>query len=325
MTEHATNSGAGDFARRVAAVMPEGLRTGAALHTMQVNISRACNLRCKHCHLEAGPGQGGLMSREIMAACLRALGTHPAFHTLDITGGAPEMNPHLPWLIEQAPSGVRVIVRTNLVILGEEGYTHLAEFYRGHGVEVVGSLPFYTAKDTDRQRGAGVFARAIAVLRRLNELGYARVPGLTLNLVYNPAGAFLPPPQAAMEEEYRRRLGAEHGIVFNRLFTLTNNPVGRFAAFLEQSGNMAGYMERLKSAFNAGTVLNMMCRDQISVDWQGRVYDCDFNQALGRTVSGPDEISAWGERMATERPIRLGDHCYACTAGSGSSCGGATA
>ena len=295
------------------------------LDVLQVNVGRLCNLACKHCHVEAGPHRTEVMSRGTMEHCLRLLGAW-GFRTLDITGGAPEMNPNFRLLVERGTAaGAHVIVRTNLVILHEKGYDDLPEFMADHGVEIVCSLPYYTERDCDRQRGSGTFQSAVSMLRRLNALGYGKDARLPLNMVYNPGGAFLPPPQADMEREYKRKLGAEHGIVFNRLFTITNNPVGRFGTFLSRSGNLEGYMRRLHDSFNPIAAEGMMCRSQLSVGWDGRLYDCDFNQAIDWTVEGIDRISELRDERPPIRNIRLGNHCYACTAGSGSSCGGATA
>jgi radical SAM/Cys-rich protein len=313
------------FSCQLAQTAPEGLWTERFFHTMQLNIIRACNLRCKHCHVSGAPENEGVMSRATMVRCIRVFREN-GLDFLDITGGAPELNPDLPWLLaEAAAGGTHPMVRTNLVILEQEGYRHFPELFRECGVEVVGSLPYYTEKDTDKMRGAGVFAASLNALRRLNELGYGSDPALRLNLVYNPGGAFLPPPQETMESEYRRHLTGTYGITFNSLFALTNSPLGRFAEFLERSGNLVGYQERLQSAFNPATVPNMMCRRQLSVDWAGLVYDCDFNQALNLTVSGIHDIAALVGKPLERRRIRVGDHCYACTAGSGSSCGGTTA
>lgn len=304
---------------------PEVGRTLGRLDVLQVNVGKLCNLACKHCHVEAGPNRTEVMSRDTMEHCLRVLRTW-GFRTLDITGGAPEMNPGFRSLVEGGTdAGARVIVRTNLVILHERGYDDLPEFLAARGAEIVCSLPYYTERDCDRQRGAGTFRSAVAMLQRLNALGYGKDPRLPLNMVYNPGGAFLPPPQADMEREYRRRLDADYGIAFNRLFTITNNPVGRFGAFLARSGNLEPYLRRLHDSFNPAAAAGMMCRSQLSVGWDGRLYDCDFNQALDWTVEGTDHIRDLKEDCPPIRNIRLGNHCYACTAGSGSSCGGATA
>lgn len=251
------------------------------VHTLQMNVGRLCNLSCKHCHVSCGPDRKEIMPREVAADCLRAV-ISQNIQTLDITGGAPEMNPSFRWLLENAAkTGVHTIVRTNLVILDAEGFRDIPELYAKYCVEVVCSLPYYTRRDNDRQRGGGVFDKSVTLLRRLNELGYGRDERLHLNLVYNPGGAFLPPSQSALERDYKARLMEDYRIVFNSLYTITNNPVGRFREFLDRSGNFCGYMERLYNSFNPGAVENMMCRGQISVDWQGYIYDCDFNQALG--------------------------------------------
>lgn len=299
-------------------------KTLERLDVLQVNVGRLCNLACKHCHVEAGPNRTESMSRETMEDCLRVLSAW-GFSTLDITGGAPEMNPGFRFLVERgAASGAHVIVRTNLVILNEKGYDDLPDFLAERGVEIVCSLPYYSERDCDRQRGAGTFRGAISMLQRLNALGYGKDPRLPLNMVYNPGGAFLSPPQAEMEREYKRRLGADYGIAFNRLFTITNNPVGRFGIFLARSGNLEGYLHRLHDSFNPAAAEGIMCRSQLSVGWDGRLYDCDFNQALEWTVEGTDHIHDLKGNGPAVRNIRLGNHCYACTAGSGSSCGGAT-
>ncbi|MDR1247441.1 MAG: arsenosugar biosynthesis radical SAM protein ArsS [Clostridiales Family XIII bacterium] len=296
-----------------------------SLEIMQANIGRRCNLACKHCHVEARPDRVETMGKDVMAACLDVF-ERRRFKTLDITGGAPEMNPHFRWFAENAAErGFHTLVRTNLVILNEEGYRDLPEFYAQSGVELVASLPYYTEKDTDRQRGTGVFAACVSVLRELNALGYGKAAGPTLNLVYNPGGAFLPPNQEALTTEYRKKLSELYGLSFNNLYALTNNPIGRFGKFLERSGNMTGYMTRLTAAFNPAAVENMMCRNQISVDFDGAIYDCDFNLALGLAANIPHNIRDLGDAELTEREIVFGNHCYACTAGAGSSCGGTTA
>lgn len=293
------------------------------LDVMQVNIGKKCNLACKHCHIKAGPDRTEEMSRPVMEACLRVF-EQGGFRTLDITGGSPEMNPDFRWLVEEASRrGISTMVRTNLAILTEPGYTDLPEFYAAHRVELVGSLPYYTEKDTDRQRGSGVFAACITALKALNRLGYG--DALALHLVYNPGGAFLPPDQADMTAQYRRKLTEADGVRFTDLFTITNNPIGRFGDFLERSGNLTGYMNRLVSAFNPGAAENMMCRNQISVDWDGTLYDCDFNLALGLPATAAGRIQEADAAALGGREIVFGNHCYACTAGAGSSCGGTTA
>jgi radical SAM/Cys-rich protein len=300
-------------------------QTNEKLTTMQINVGRVCNLNCKHCHVEAGPNRTESMSLETIKDCLQVFNENN-FSVLDITGGSPEMNPHFEWLVQEASTfKCKLIVRSNLVILQEKEYRHLPEFYARHNVEIVCSLPYYSAKDANRQRGEGVFKKSIIALQELNNLGYGKKKNLVLNLVYNPGGAFLPPSQTALEAEYKRKLMEHHGIVFNHLFTLTNNPIGRFGSFLKNSNNLEKYMQRLSNSFNPATVENMMCRNQLSVAWDGKLYDCDFNQALGWTVQGPDHISMLKGKPIQKRRICLGNHCYACTAGSGSSCWGATA
>ncbi len=293
---------------------------------LQVNVGKVCNLSCKHCHVNAGPNRTELMSRETLACCLEVLAGADSIKTLDITGGAPELNPHLPWFIWEATSiGRKVMVRTNLTVLEQDQNMYLAGFYASQGVEVVASLPYYQGKNTDRQRGQGVFDASIRVLKRLNELGYGQAgTHLQLNLVYNPGGAFLPPDQQTIEADYRRELSHRYGIVFNQLYTMTNVPLGRFLVFLQHSGNSARYIERLAGAFNPAAANRVMCRNQVSVGWDGRLYDCDFNQILGLVCSPdvPGHINDFDIKVLQNRRIVVANHCYACTAGAGSSCGG---
>lgn len=294
------------------------------LDVMQINVGRLCNLACKHCHVEAGPNRTEVMSRDVMEACLKVC-REQQVGTIDITGGAPEMNPDFEWLAGEACKICdHVIVRTNLVILKEEKYRHLPQFYADHKIEVVCSLPYYRAKEMDRVRGNGTFDQAIQVIQELNALGYGKNPDLVLNMVYNPAGAFFPPVQSAMEKEYKARLGEDYGIVFNQLFTITNNPMGRFEAFLKRSGNLESYMKKLSDAFNEGILPGLMCRFQISVGYDGKVYDCDFNQAAEMPVLTGQSIFDMAGKPYQRRKICMADHCYGCTAGQGSSCGGAT-
>lgn len=294
------------------------------LEIMQINIGRLCNLSCKHCHVSAGPNRKEIMSLSTMKDCLQVFKENN-FTILDITGGAPEMNPNFKWLVKEACNlNAKVIVRTNLVILAKEGYTDLPEFYAKNKVEVVSSLPYYTEKNTDKQRGDGIFNTSISMLQKLNSLGYGMKDDLILNLVYNPSGAFLPPPQLAMENEYKKNLKDKYNIDFNNLFTITNNPVGRFLSFLEKSNNTKGYMERLYNSFNTSTLKSMMCRNQLSISWDGQLYDCDFNQALDLKVNGISSIEDLKGKKIDKRQIKFKNHCYACTAGSGSSCGGST-
>ena len=294
------------------------------LDVMQINVGRLCNLACKHCHVEAGPNRTEVMTRDVMEACLKVC-REQQVGTIDITGGAPEMNPDFEWLAGEACKICdHVIVRTNLVILKEEKYRHLPQFYADHKIEVVCSLPYYRAKEMDRVRGNGTFDQAIQVIQELNALGYGKNPDLVLNMVYNPAGAFFPPVQSAREKEYKARLGEDYGIVFNQLFTITNNPMGRFEAFLKRSGNLESYMKKLSDAFNEGTLPGLMCRFQISVGYDGKVYDCDFNQAAEMPVLTGQSIFDMAGKPYQRRKICMADHCYGCTAGQGSSCGGAT-
>lgn len=297
--------------------------TEGELDVLQVNVGRLCNLACKHCHVEAGPNRTEIMGREVMEACLNVC-REQKVKTVDITGGAPEMNPDFEWFVDEICKICgHVIVRSNLVILTEQGYRHLPKFFADHKIEVVCSLPFYKAKEMDRVRGDGSFQAAIKALLELNELGYGKDADLVLNMVYNPAGAFFPPVQSAMEKEYKAKLFADYGIVFNQLFAITNNPTGRFYSFLERSGNLEGYMQKLYGAFNEETLGGLMCRFQISVGYDGTIYDCDFNQAADLPVSTGETIFDLVGKSYSARKICFGNHCYGCTAGQGSSCGGA--
>ena len=289
------------------------------LDVLQMNIGRKCNLLCKHCHVNAGPARTEEMSKEVMDACL-TFAKEQNIATIDITGGAPEMNPHLEYLIEESSRICNhVIIRTTLVILLEEEYDQLMEVNAKNKVEIVCSLPYYRAAEMDKVRGEGSFDKAIEVIKHLNAIGYGRNPELVLNMVYNPAGAFFPPDQEAMEKEYKQKLSQDFGIEFNSLYTLYNNPMGRFGAFLQRSGNLKRYMKKLFDAFNADTVGALMCRTQISVDYDGQLYDCDFNLAAGIPVVGNQKIFDVTGKPYQVRKIRMDKHCYACTAGAGSS------
>ncbi|WP_101773282.1 arsenosugar biosynthesis radical SAM (seleno)protein ArsS [Peptostreptococcus faecalis] len=290
--------------------------------TLQINVGRLCNLKCKHCHVEAGPDRKEIMSKEVMQACLDVFKNNN-FKTIDITGGAPEMNPNFEWFVEECSKiAEKVIVRTNLVILLTEKYKHIPEFYKSHKINVVCSLPFYSKKNTDRQRGDGVFDKSIEALKVLNSLGYGKEQDLLLDLVYNPNGAFLPPSQESMTSLYKDKLSSDFGIVFNNLYAITNNPVGRFGDFLYKNNMLDPYMQTLYAAFNPATVEGIMCRDQISISWDGFVYDCDFNQAVDMKIEGKNSIFDLQKEKIGVRKIVTGKHCYACTAGAGSSCGG---
>jgi radical SAM/Cys-rich protein len=295
--------------------------------TLQLNLGYLCNIACIHCHVNAGPTRKELMDRATMALALEYAQRH-RIDCFDLTGGSPEMNPQFRWLIEAARArGIRVMDRFNPTIAEHEGYDWVPEFLAAYRVEVVASLPCYTESTVDTQRGDGVFASSIRVLRRMNELGYGvEGSGLTLNLVYNPGGPFLPGPQAALEAEYKRRLGAEHGLVFNRLYTLANMPIRRFGSWLQSKGKFDDYMALLRERHQDANLEHVMCRDLISVDWQGYVYDCDFNQMLGLPLGGGTERTHLRDLLDVTldaRAIRVAGHCYGCTAGQGSSCGGA--
>lgn len=295
------------------------MSTEEHLDVLQMNIGRKCNLICKHCHVNAGPGRTEEMSREVIDECL-TFAREQKIATIDITGGAPEMNPYLEYLIEESSKICgHVIVRTNLVILLEKEYEYLLDVYAKNKVEIVCSLPYYRAAEMDKVRGDGSFDKAIEVIRRLNTIGYGKNPELVLNMVYNPAGAFFPPDQTAMEKEYKQKLWQDYGIEFNSLYTLYNNPMGRFGAFLRRSKNLKRYMKKLYDAFNADTVEALMCRSQLSVDYDGRLYDCDFNLAAGIAVVGEKTIFDVTGEPYEIRKIRMDKHCYACTAGAGSS------
>lgn len=301
------------------------------VETLQVNLGYRCNQSCVHCHVNAGPTRSEEMSADTVNAVIDFIDASPAIMTLDLTGGAPEMNANFRRLVKAARArGLRVIDRCNLTILEEPGHEDLARFLAEMGVEVVASLPCYLEDNVDRQRGNGVFAASIRGLQRLNALGYG-VPGsgLLLNLVYNPQGPVLPPPQSALEGAYREHLGAEFGIRFNELFTLANMPIKRFGSMLVSKGQFHDYMRTLRDAHRADNLAAVMCRSLVSVDWQGYLYDCDFNQQLDMPIASEAHPrlhlrDATAETLAGGA-IRVADHCYGCTAGQGSSCGGALA
>ena len=298
------------------------------LDTLQVNLGYKCNQSCLHCHVNASPTRKEMMDAETIDLVLQVLRAR-GITKLDLTGGAPELNPHFRHLVRQArASGVHVIDRCNLTILQEPGQEDLADFLAAQGVEVVASLPCYSVANVDRQRGEGVFDRSIAGLRTLNALGYGQPSGsLLLNLVYNPQGAVLPPPQGPLEADYKRELAQHFGIVFNELYALTNMPIQRFGSTLVSKGSFHGYLALLKGAYQPHNLATVMCRTLISVDWQGALHDCDFNQMLGL----PAQLGTAGrphlrDLLAADpqgRAIRVAEHCWGCTAGQGSSCGGA--
>lgn len=298
------------------------------LVTLQVNLGYRCNQSCLHCHVNAGPRRTEAMALDNIECVMQFLRARN-ISTLDLTGGAPEMHPHFRMLVQQARGlGIRVIDRCNLTILEEPGYDDLATFLANEGVEVVASLPCYLADNVDAQRGEGTFERSIVALRRLNEAGYGREgTGLSLTLVYNPQGATLPPPQQALEAAYKRELKQRYGIVFNHLFTITNMPVQRFGSMLVSRGEFEDYMQLLKQSYSDKNLAAVMCKSLISIDWQGFVYDCDFNQMLNLPMHSEKgthlHLSELLHRDLGGQAITVMEHCYGCTAGQGSSCGGA--
>jgi radical SAM/Cys-rich protein len=303
------------------------LRAGP-VEIFQVNVGKLCNQACKHCHVDASPRRTEIMSAETAVEVIESLRRF-RFPVVDITGGAPELNPHFRRLVAEARAlGSRVMVRHNLTVMFEPGQEDLPDFFRAHAVEVVSSLPYFLEQQTDAQRGPGVFGKSVEAVRRLNAAGYGSgTSGLILNLVYNPVGAYLPPPQASIEADFKRELSGRYGVTFDRLYTITNMPIRRFLEYLRRSGNEERYMRKLVEAFNPSTVEGLMCRDLVSVDWTGRLYDCDFNQMLELAVPEgiPTTIADFDPAAFAGRPVATGAHCFGCTAGAGSSCGGAVA
>lgn len=297
------------------------------LEIFQINVGKMCNQVCKHCHVDAGPDRKEIMDRETMSLCLEILKKHK-FTTIDLTGGAPEMNPHFRWFIDEIRSfdkKIKIIVRCNLtIILANPKYHDLPQFFKKHNIEVVSSLPFYTASRTDSQRGNGVFEDSIKALQMLNAVGYGvENSGLILNLVYNPAGAFLPSGQAGLEKEFKRALKTKYNIDFNNLYCITNMPISRFLDYLLISGNYGSYMEKLVNAYNPVAAKSVMCRNTLSIGWDGYLYDCDFNQMLDLKVSSKSKhLKDFDFNELNDRSIVINQHCYGCTAGAGSSCGG---
>ena len=303
----------------------KGALCAGSIRVLQLNLGKVCNQTCAHCHVDAGPDRRESMSRDTAEDCIRALASTD-IPTLDLTGGAPELNPHFRWLVSEARRLDRhVIDRSNLTVLVAPGLEDLPEFLAAQGVEVVASLPCYLQENCDRQRGEGVFQRSIEALRRLNALGYGRSDtGLILTLVYNPLGPTLPPPQQSLEAEYRNELRSRYGIEFSRLITITNMPISRFLEDLLRTGQYEAYMQKLIDAFNPATTEYVMCRTTLSVDWRGFLYDCDFNQMLDLPVAAgaPNHIRDFDRGTLDNRAIMTGRHCFGCTAGSGSSCQG---
>ena len=309
--------------------------TRRSVNTLQVNLGYLCNLSCTHCHVNAGPKRTELMDKETIDDVL-AYSKHHNIHTLDLTGGAPEMNPHFRYLVEQARTlGMQVVDRCNLTILLETGYEDTAAFLAEQGVIITASLPCYSEQNVSEQRGKGVFEDSITALQRLNALGYGIDPALELNLVYNPNGTFLPPDQQQLERDYKAQLQQNYGIEFHHLLTITNMPISRFGGMLLAKGLYTDYMTLLKTNFSQTNLDQVMCKTLLSVDWQGYVYDCDFNQMLAlplqpQTALISSDKQRWRLRDLLyadlqNSPIVIGDHCYGCTAGQGSSCGGALA
>jgi radical SAM/Cys-rich protein len=297
------------------------------LTTVQANLGYRCNLSCAHCHVNAGPKRSEMMSRETVDLLLNFI-EKQKIETLDLTGGAPEMNPYFCYLVEAARErGVTVIDRCNLTILLEPGYEAMAQFLADQGVVITASLPCYQEENVEQQRGKGVYQQSIDALKKLNDLGYGIKPELSLNLVYNPIDAVLPPPQQGLQQDYQRELKQRFGIEFNQLFVITNMPIKRFGSVLLSHGQFDNYMNLLKTNFSNENLATVMCRDLISVDWQGYVYDCDFNQMLEEPLIFSDKSKTHlTDLMAANihnNEIVVGEHCYACTAGQGSSCGGA--
>lgn len=299
----------------------------ARIDVLQVNVGKLCNQACKHCHVDASPKRTEIMPLEIVEECLQVLRKYK-IPTLDITGGAPELIPDFRHFVVEAKKTVaKIIVRHNLTVMFEKNQTDLPEFFAANEIEVVSSLPYFLERETDAQRGTGVFNKSVEALKKLNAVGYGVDEKLVLNLVYNPVGAFLPPEQSAVEKDFKRELQNRYGITFNNLFTITNMPIARYLEWLRRSRNEESYMRKLVNAFNPATVEGLMCRNQISVDWRGRLYDCDFNQMLemGVEENAPQTIFDFNAGDLASRRVVTGAHCFGCTAGTGSSCGGVIA
>ena len=308
------------FGQQVLSVNAGPLRA-LEMKILQANLGYRCNMACKHCHVSGGPARAEVMDAETAGRVVRVFLDNP-FESLDITGGAPELNPNFRMMVTEASkAGRRVTVRTNLTIFLEEKMGDLPEFYRDRNVELIASLPYYLEDGVDRVRGGGAFKKSIEILQKLNSLGYGVDPsGLSLCLVYNPQGMFLAPSQCALEAEYKRELKGRFGVSFTRLYTFTNMPVGRFKDFLSRTGNLDKYLGKLSSAFNPANLDGVMCRHLVNVGWDGRLYDCDFNQALGLSTApdAPRHISGFDHAALSRRTIAVDDHCYGCTAGQGS-------
>ena len=297
------------------------------IQVLQVNVGKLCNQTCVHCHVDAGPDRREVMTRETAEQVIELLRRHP-IPTLDLTGGAPELNPQFRWLVQEARAlGRHVIDRSNLTILLTAPQADLVVFLAAHRVEVIASLPSFRNSGTDAQRGAGVFAKSIEALRRLNAAGYGMGTGLQLNLAHNPVGAFLPGSQVSLERDYKRELESRHGVFFDHLYTITNMPISRYLEYLERTGNLKAYLELLVQSFNPGAVPALMCKTYLSVGWDGNLYDCDFNQMLGMSVDhgASNTLTSLLASGRMRRRVRTARHCFGCTAGAGSSCAGALA
>jgi radical SAM/Cys-rich protein len=315
-----------DFEKRTGGSAQDGLYS-LDLEVLQVNLGLRCNQQCHHCHLEASPLRQEMMGWPTMELVLEAA-RRVRCRLVDLTGGAPELNPHFLSFLEALRREAHPVqVRTNLTVLSEPGLENLPDFFRDHQIQLVASMPCYLEENVRAQRGSGVYEKSITAIRRLNALGYGLRPDLPLNLVYNPGGPFLPPPQSVLEEDYRRELGERFGIFFTRLLTITNMPLGRFKGELRRQGQERSYLRLLRHSFNPQTVTGLMCRHQLSVGWDGTLYDCDFNLALCLPVDhgAPDHIQSFSVPDLRSRRIVTGEHCFACTAGCGSSCAGALA
>ena len=315
-----------DFEKTIANVDSQLLQF-KGLQTLQVNLGNRCNQSCTHCHVQAGPDGRKIMSREVMEKIIVFLRKHEGL-VVDVTGGCPELNPEFESFIDSIYElASRLIVRTNLTIFFEPGLDCIAQWYSRRKVILVASLPYYNKEDVDKQRGEGVFEKSIAALKMLNELGYGNQEELELNLVYNPGAEFLPAPQEQLEADYKRELNEKYGIRFNKLFRITNMPIGRFKQYLEAKGCLERYLQLLVDNFNPDAAGNIMCRSLISVDFRGFLYNCDFNQALGLAITDTNgstaTIEQLGEILSGDLDIITAEHCFCCTAGTGSSCSGA--
>ena len=299
------------------------------LEIFQINLGKMCNQVCEHCHVDAGPDRKEIMTQATMESCLQAIDLSTSVTTVDLTGGAPEMNPHFEWLLDELSSrNLEVIVRSNLtILLSNPKFERYFELFKHHQVHVIASLPCYTKENVDKQRGDGVFEKSIEAIRRLNQVGYGQADSnLQLDFVYNPGGPGIPGDQLSLEKDYKKILFENYGIVFNRLYTITNMPISRFLDYLQALGRTEEYQEKLVNAFNPAATHGLMCKHTISISYDGYLYDCDFNQMLEMPVNGDQKhIRDWADFQIEKRKIITNEHCYGCTAGAGSSCQGALA